>query len=168
MSNFNFSEAFLLSSLKKVRKIWGKGTGEASFNLNILDGVAELQLHFKLGSPCDLHCVPDPPNPAQSFPHEDHEPLSHRPPERTLSPWSWLCPGPRKSSQASPCWSNCSRCQTTLYWTNFASKVRKLNLKENHLQKELQLQSADAGCAHQNSCSNCNSKSYWSASWKGW
>ena len=80
MTNFNYTEeAFLLSSFQEVTKIWAKGTGEASFNLNILDGVADLQLHFKLGSPRDPHCVPaDPPDPGQSFPQDDQEPPRHR------------------------------------------------------------------------------------------
>ena len=58
-TNFNFSltkEAFLLSSLQEVVKVWARGSGQASFNLNIHDGVAELQLGFKLGSPSELHC----------------------------------------------------------------------------------------------------------------
>ena len=42
-------EAFILSSLKEVTQVWARGTGSATFNLNIVDGVANLQLQFSLG-----------------------------------------------------------------------------------------------------------------------
>ena len=113
MTNFNYTEeAFLLSSLQEVTKIWAKGTGEASFNLNILDGVAELQLHFKLGSPCDPHCVPaDPPDPGQSFPQEDQNHLAIAA-RKDVVTVIVIFSGPKNFK---PC-------------------------KQNHLQKELQLQ----------------------------
>ena len=48
-SNFCFTEeAFLLSSLHEVIKVWSRGSGQASFDLNISDGSAELKLGFKL------------------------------------------------------------------------------------------------------------------------
>ena len=48
-------EAFLLSSLKEVVNNRGRGAGQASFNLTVEDGVADLQLNFKLGLPTDAH-----------------------------------------------------------------------------------------------------------------
>ena len=60
-------EAFLLSSLREVVNIWGRGTGQASFNLTVNEGVADLQLGFKLGMPGDAHLH-----------HEHPEPLHHQ------------------------------------------------------------------------------------------
>ena len=37
-------------------KVWARGTGQASFDLNIVDGVAEVKLGFKLGRPSEPHC----------------------------------------------------------------------------------------------------------------
>ena len=83
MTDFNYSEeAFLLSTLKEVTKIWAKGKGQASFHLDISDGCADLQLKFKLGNPCDLHCDVDPPQP-----HPVHEQPRHR---------RWKGPGRRE------------------------------------------------------------------------
>ena len=48
-------EAFLLRSLMEVTMVWQRGTGQASFNLNIKDGQANLQLSFQLGKPEDHH-----------------------------------------------------------------------------------------------------------------
>ena len=64
-TTINFTEeAFLLSSLSEVVKIWGKGVGKASFSLQVDNGTADLQLSFKLGLPSDLHVVPlVPPDP---------------------------------------------------------------------------------------------------------
>ena len=61
-TTFNHSEeAFLLSSLHEVVKVWIRGSGQASFNLNISDGTADLNLGFKLGNPAEPHCHPCPP-----------------------------------------------------------------------------------------------------------
>ena len=38
-----------------MTKIWQRGTGHASFNLQVNDGQADLQLSFKLGKPDDPH-----------------------------------------------------------------------------------------------------------------
>ena len=55
-TNFNLSEeAFILSSLKEVTQVWARGTGHATFNLNIVDGLANLQLGFSLGHPSEPH-----------------------------------------------------------------------------------------------------------------
>ena len=55
-STFTLSEeAFLLSSLSEVVKVWARGSGQANFNLSIDDGVADLQLNFKLGHPTAAH-----------------------------------------------------------------------------------------------------------------
>ena len=51
-------EAFLFSSFQEADKVWRKGSGQATFSLQIDDGKAELQLSFKLGQPCDLHFEP--------------------------------------------------------------------------------------------------------------
>ena len=59
-------EAFLLSSLREVVNIWSRGTGQASFNLTVKEGVADLQLGFKLGMPGDAHLH-----------HEHQVPLYH-------------------------------------------------------------------------------------------
>ena len=48
-------EAFLLRSLKEVVKVWGKGTGHATFNFSVKNGVGNLQLGFQLGLPHDPH-----------------------------------------------------------------------------------------------------------------
>ena len=68
-------EAFLLSSLNEVVKVWARGSGQAKFDLSICDGVADLSINFKLGHPSDEHCdhqtlQPDPHD-AQ---HEGEEP----------------------------------------------------------------------------------------------
>ena len=55
--SFSYSEeAFLLASLHEVVKVWSRGSGQASFNLDISDGVADLKLSFKLGLPTEPHC----------------------------------------------------------------------------------------------------------------
>ena len=54
-SSNNSEESFLLCSLHEVLKVWRKGSSQASFNLDIKDGVATLQLNFQLGNPDDLH-----------------------------------------------------------------------------------------------------------------
>jgi hypothetical protein len=71
-------EAFLLSSLYEVVKVWARGSGQAKFDLSICDGKADLSLNFKLGHPEDQHC--DPPNPTlqpdhyhQDSQYEDHD-----------------------------------------------------------------------------------------------
>ena len=65
----NTEEAFLLSSLNEIVKVWAKGSGRAKFDLNICDGVAELSLNFKLGHPSDQYC--DPPHPPQQHVQRD-------------------------------------------------------------------------------------------------
>ena len=55
-TTFSLSEeAFLLRSLKEVVLVWTRGSGQASFNLTVEDGRANLQLGFQLGSPSDSH-----------------------------------------------------------------------------------------------------------------
>jgi hypothetical protein len=41
-----------------VVKVWGKGTGQASFNFNVENGKGTLQLGFQLGLPHDHHVHP--------------------------------------------------------------------------------------------------------------
>ena len=64
-------EAFLLSSLHEVVKVWANGIGQAKFDLNICDGVADLSLNFKLGHPKQQHC--DPPNAPLQPDHDYHD-----------------------------------------------------------------------------------------------
>ena len=73
-TTFNLTEeAFLLDSLHEVVKVWSRGSGQASFNLDISDGAADLKLCFKLGLPGDLHYVPDVLlHPPQQHLHQDH------------------------------------------------------------------------------------------------
>ena len=52
-------EAFLFSSFQEAVKVWRKGSGQATFSLQIVDGKTDLQLSFKLGHPSDLHFEPD-------------------------------------------------------------------------------------------------------------
>ena len=42
--------------------MWRKGSGQATFSLQIVDGKADLQLSFQLGHPSDLHFEPDVPH----------------------------------------------------------------------------------------------------------
>ena len=63
-TTFSYSEeAFILSSLREVSKVWARGTGHATFNLNIVDGFANLQLGFTLGRPSDPHLREEPGDP---------------------------------------------------------------------------------------------------------
>ena len=86
-TNTNYTEeAFLLSSLQEVVKVWARGFGEAQFDLKICDGVADLSLNFKLGHPSDQHIEPvhQPPDPHHHAHHEDFEngQETHRPPHQ--------------------------------------------------------------------------------------
>ena len=55
MTNFNLTEeAFILSSLKEVVHVWARGSGQATFNLNIVDGV----LISSLVSDLDIPLIP--------------------------------------------------------------------------------------------------------------
>ena len=51
-------ESFLLRSLREVVMVWKGGTGQASFNLSINRGSADLQLGFQLGRPDEPHLQP--------------------------------------------------------------------------------------------------------------
>ena len=76
-SNLGFTEeAFLLSSLHEVIKVWSRGSGQASFDLNISDGMAELKLGFKLAHPGDLHYHPHVLEDGHQHPYR------HQPPRR--------------------------------------------------------------------------------------
>ena len=71
---FSFTEeTFFLSSLHEVVKVWSRGSGQANFALKVIDGVAELNLNFKLGHPNDLHCAP-PHNVPPSYQDQDLAP----------------------------------------------------------------------------------------------
>ena len=76
-TNFHYSEeAFLLSSLKEVVNVWTRGFGQATFNLSIVDGFADLQLGFRLGHPTDPHLLPE---------HADHVHLIPEDPTKVQS-----------------------------------------------------------------------------------
>ena len=65
-------EAFLLSSLSEVSKVWARGSGHTNFVLKIENGVTDLQLNFKLGHPTDAHIqqcedVVHPPHQSQDI-----------------------------------------------------------------------------------------------------
>ena len=58
-STFNpTEEAFLLNSLHEIVKIWARGSGKASFSLEVSDGQANLSLGIQLGHPGDQHYDP--------------------------------------------------------------------------------------------------------------
>ena len=79
-TTFNLTEeAFLLESLHEVVKVWSRGSGQASFNLDVCDGVADLKLCFKLGLPGDLHVVPGVvPHPPFQHQHQNHHPQAKK------------------------------------------------------------------------------------------
>ena len=92
---YNTEEAFLLSSLNEIVKVWARGSGQAKFDLNICDGVADLSLNFKLGHPSDQHC--DPPH----HPSQQHvQPDSQQQGEELGQDEETFCPVPRRKSQA--------------------------------------------------------------------
>ena len=79
MTNFNLSEeAFLLSSLREVVHVWAKGSGQATFNLDIKDGVADLQLGFRLGHPADPHLNQQQCEPNHHLPPAEHYPIQQK------------------------------------------------------------------------------------------
>ena len=65
-------EAFLLCTLKEVVNIWSGGSGQASINFVVQDGVESLQLGFQLGRPDDPHILPQD----QDSDHVQTEPQS--------------------------------------------------------------------------------------------
>ena len=75
-------EAFLLSSLNEVVKVWARGSGQAKFDLSICDGVADLSLNFKLGHPSDQHCEP----PHQTFQHDQPDAQHEEPDKEPFHP----------------------------------------------------------------------------------
>ena len=93
-SGLNTEEAFLLGSLNEVVKVWARGFGQAKFDLNICDGVAELSLNFKMGHHSQ-HC--DPPHP----PEQEHvQPDAQREGEEHTQDQETLRPVPKRKSQA--------------------------------------------------------------------
>jgi hypothetical protein len=87
-------ESFILRSLREVVNIWTRGSGQASFNLEIQDGVADLKLGFQLGKPSDPHPIPmcsdyvhpqphhvDLPHEHAGFQHRKH-PRRHKGPKQ--------------------------------------------------------------------------------------
>ena len=84
-TNFNHTEeAFILSSLQEVVKVWTRGSGKASFNLDVSDGEGTLKLCFQLGKPGDPHCDPHvPPQPcAHLHQHGQQVQKRHKGPAR--------------------------------------------------------------------------------------
>ena len=73
-TNFSHTEeAFLLSSLREVVNVWARGYGQASFNLAVKNGFAELNLGFQLGHPADPHL------PTHGPPAHHPEPVPQQP-----------------------------------------------------------------------------------------
>ena len=88
-TTFNYTEeAFLLSSLQEVVKVWARGSGQASFDLQVTNGVADLKLGFRLGHPADLHSEPAAPPPPHLNPQQVHHPYQDhfRPHRRQKGP----------------------------------------------------------------------------------
>ena len=92
MTNYTYNyteEAFLLSSLHEMVKVWASGSGKARFNLDICDGLAKLQLNFQLGHPSEAHGDPYlPPNhepPEQEVKQLFAPPQAAKPPSVQLS-----------------------------------------------------------------------------------
>jgi hypothetical protein len=54
-------EAFFLSCVGEVIKVWASKSGQAKLNISEENGMADLQLSFKLGLPGDSH-LPSYPN----------------------------------------------------------------------------------------------------------
>ena len=79
MNNSTFSyieEVFLLGSLHEFVKVWARGNGQASFDLNIENGNA--QWNFTLGNPGSPHCaIPLHQNHPQPNGHQ-HDQQAHR------------------------------------------------------------------------------------------
>ena len=63
-------EAFFLSCVGEVRKVWASKSGHANLNISVQNGMAELQLAFKLGLPGDSHLTsyPTPHHPRYKTP----------------------------------------------------------------------------------------------------
>ena len=51
-------EAFFLSCVDEVMKVWASKSGQAKLNICVEDGKVDLQLAFKLGLPGDAHLPP--------------------------------------------------------------------------------------------------------------
>ena len=101
-ANFPMTEeAFLLSSLKQVVNIWARGTGEASFDLVIKDGVANLKLGFQLGHPSDPH-----------LPHEQHP-----------SPHTQHPAGPKQRRRKGPARREKDRARAAAYQARLLSRT---------------------------------------------
>ena len=71
-------EAFVLATLKEFVKLWGSGC-QASFQLECKDKQASIHFSSQLGSPADIHFVPDLP--PHGF-HEDKQPRHKGPAQR--------------------------------------------------------------------------------------
>ena len=51
-------EAFFLSCVDEVMKVWASQSGQANLNISVENGKVDLQLAFKLGLPGDAHLPP--------------------------------------------------------------------------------------------------------------
>ena len=56
-------EAFFLSCVDEVMKVWASKSGQASLKISVEDGKVDLQLGFKLGLQGDAHLTPSQPFP---------------------------------------------------------------------------------------------------------
>ena len=74
-ANHSFTEeAFLLSSLQEVVRVWARGFGSANFSFQVSDGGAELNLSFPMGRPSDPHVLPVQPPSVPDQHHQDSMP----------------------------------------------------------------------------------------------
>ena len=53
-------ELFFLSCVGEVLKVWASKSGQAKLNISVENGMADLQLAFKLGLPGDSHLPSSP------------------------------------------------------------------------------------------------------------
>ena len=60
-------EAFFLSCVDEVMKVWASKSGQANLKISVEDGKVDLQLGFKLGLPGDVHLAPSQPFPSHIF-----------------------------------------------------------------------------------------------------
>ena len=77
-STFSLTEeAFLLNSLHEIVKIWARGSGKASFSLDVSDGQANLSLGIQLGHPGDQHYDPGA-QPCHLPPHDQQQDVDQK------------------------------------------------------------------------------------------
>ena len=51
-------ENFVYSCIVDIVNVWTRGTGLASFSIDVEDGSAKIDMSFSLGHPSDVHVLP--------------------------------------------------------------------------------------------------------------